>query len=234
MSCVGKLISQSALLVAAAVLISVSGNSRLSKVLHSVASFTSSKGTNKSSLATDKRALMVRQRQESFTVRYDALYRWACRLTGDTIEAEDLLQDCYVAFVSTNTNAIIENLDGYLRRMLAYMLRSKRRREACNNMAQLEEAHELEGGIDVLAEIEERERQDAIKRQLRLIYNFAKRRNSPLGRTKAGKIFILRYYENKSGSEVAELTGSSRGSVDQWVRIARQEIQKRYRFNFPQ
>jgi RNA polymerase sigma factor (sigma-70 family) len=184
-------------------------------------------------LATDKRALAVREREDAFTLRYDALYRWACRLTGDTLEAEDLLQDCYVAFVSTNTNAMIGNLDGYLRRMLAYMLRSKRAREARHNMAQLEEADELEGGINVLAEIEERERQDAIKRQLRLIYNFAKRRNTPLGRTKAGKIFILRYYENKSGSEVAKLTGSTRGSVNQWVRIARQEIQKRYRFNFP-
>ncbi len=176
--------------------------------------------------------MAVRQREEAFTLRYDALYRWACRLTGDTLEAEDLLQDCYVAFVSTNTNAFIENLDGYLRRMLAYMLRSKRTREVRHNMAQLEEA-ELEGGIDVLAAIEERERQDAIKRQLRLIYVLQNCRNTPLGRTKAGRIFILRYYENKSGSEVAKLTGSTRGSVNQWVRIARQEIQKRYRFNLP-
>ena len=170
----------------------------------------------------------MRQRQEAFTLRYDALYRWACRLTEDPIEAEDLLQDCYVAFVSTNTNTCIENLDGYLRRMLAYMLRSKRTREARYTIAELDEAHHIQGGTNVLAEIEERERQEDIARQLKLIYNFAKRRNTVLGRTKAGKIFILRYYENKSGSEVANLTGSTRGAVDQFVLIARREIKKRF------
>jgi len=176
-------------------------------------------------LSTEKKTLVVRQRQDAFTLRYDALYRWACRLTGDPIEAEDLLQDCYVAFVSTNTNARIENLDGYLRRMLAYMLRSKRTREARYPVAELDEANHIQGGMNVLAEIEERERQEDIKRQLRLIYNFA---NTVLGRTKAGKVFICRYYENKSGKEVANLTGSTRGAVDQFVLIARREIKRRF------
>jgi len=181
-------------------------------------------------LATEKKTLVVRQRQEAFTSRYNTLYRWACRLTDDPVEAEDLLQDCYVAFVSTNTNARIENLDGYLRRMLAYLLRNKRTKEARYTVAELDEAHHIQGGVNALAEIEERERQHAIQRQLRLIYNFAKNRRTRLGRTKAGRIFILRYYENKSGSEVARLTGSTRGSVDSLVRIARQEIKKQYRF----
>jgi DNA-directed RNA polymerase specialized sigma24 family protein len=109
------------------------------------------------------------------------------------------------------------------------MLRSKRTREARYTIAELDEAHHIQGGMNVLAEIEERERQEDIARQLKLIYNFAKRRNTVLGRTKAGKIFILRYYENKSGSEVAHLTGSTRGAVDQFVLIARREIKKRFR-----
>lgn len=183
-------------------------------------------------MATEKKALAVRQREKAFTIRYEALYRWACRLTNDPIEAEDLLQDCYVAYVSTHTTAIIENLDGYLRRMLSNMLRSKRMKEARLTVAELDEAYQIEGGMSALAQIEEQERQEAINRQLRLIYNFAKRRNNPIGRTKAGKIFIMRFYENKSGSEVARLIGSSRGAVDQWVRIARKEIRRRYRFKF--
>jgi len=149
-------------------------------------------------------------------------------LTQNPIEAEDLLQDCYVAFVSTNTNTGIENLDGYLRRMLAFMLRNKRTKEARYKVAELDEAHHIQGGGNALAEIEEVERQHAIQRQLRHIYNFANNRRTALGRTKAGRIFILRYYENKSGSEVAKLTGSTRASVDSLVRIARQEIKKRY------
>jgi RNA polymerase sigma factor (sigma-70 family) len=213
----------------------LSGNSRIVYIAithcyYSVGiTFTSSREQKQNSLSTEKKTLVVRQRQEAFTLRYDALYRWACRLTEDPIEAEDLLQDCYVAFVSTNTNACIENLDGYLRRMLAYMLRSKRTREARYAVSELDEAYHIQGGMNVLAEIEERERQRAIQRQLRLIYNFAKNRRSVLGRTKAGKIFILRYYENKSGSEVADLTGSTRGAVDQFVLIARREIKKRFR-----
>jgi len=83
--------------------------------------------------------------------------------------------------------------------------------------------------MNVLGAIEERERQQDVKRQLRVIYNFAKRCNTVLGRTKAGKIFIQRYYENKSGKQVADLTGSTRGAVDQFVRIARREIKKRFR-----
>ena len=109
------------------------------------------------------------------------------------------------------------------------MLRSKRTREARYTIADLDEAHHIQGGTNVVAEIEERERQRANLRQLTVIYNFAKSRRTVLGRTKAGKVFILRYYENKSGSEVAKLTGSTRGAVDPFVLIARREIKKRYR-----
>jgi len=186
---------------------------------------------NNNSLATEKKTLVVQQRQEAFASRYTKLYLWACSMTGDPIEAEDLVQDCYVAFVSANTNTSIENLDGYLRRMLSNMLKSRRVREARHSIAELNEANEIASSISVIAEIEERERQDAIKRQLRRIYNYATRRNTVLGRTKAGKMFILRYYKNKSGSEVATLTGSTRGSVDQFVLMARQEIKRRFRIS---
>ena len=184
-------------------------------------------------METDNRALDVHQREQAFILRYDALFRWACRLTNDPVEAEDLLQDCYVAFVSTSTNTVIDNLDGYLRRMLSNLLRSKRMREARHAIVELDEQCDLEVGVSVLAQIEERERQQEIKRQLKLIYDFANCPNTALGRTKGGKIFILRYYQQKIGSEVARLTGSTLGAVHQWVRIARHEIRKRHGFKVP-
>jgi len=184
-------------------------------------------------LETDNRALDVHQRELAFILRYDALFRWACRLTNDPVEAEDLLQDCYVAFVSTSSNTVIDNLDGYLRRMLSNLLRSKRMREARHAIVELDQQCDIEGGVSVLAQIEERERQQEIKRQLKLIYDFANCPNTALGRTKGGKIFILRYYQQKIGSEVARLTGSTLGAVHQWVRIARHEIRKRHRFKVP-
>ena len=181
-------------------------------------------------METDKRALDVHQREEAFILRYDALFRWACLLTNDPVEAEDLLQDCYVAFVSTNTNTVIENLDGYLRRMLSNLQRSNRMREARHVIAELEQPCDIEAGVDVLAQMEERERQQEIKRQVKVIYDCANCPNTALGRTKGGKIFILRYYQRKIGSEVARLTGSTLGAVHQWVRVARHEIRKRHRF----
>ena len=61
----------------------------LSTVLHSVGiTFTSPGNKKQNSLSTEKKTLGLRQRQEAFTLRYDALYRWACRLTNDPVEAE--------------------------------------------------------------------------------------------------------------------------------------------------
>ena len=54
-------------------------------------------------------------------------------MTDDPPEAEHLLHDCYVLFVTAKTNANIEDLDAYLRRMLSNILRSNRMRQArCN------------------------------------------------------------------------------------------------------
>ena len=106
-------------------------------------------------------------------------------------------------------------------------------RKARHAIAELNEPCDVEAGVNVLAQIEELERQQEIKRQLKLIYDFADCPNTALGRTKGGKIFILSYYQHKIGSEVARLTGSTLGAVHQWVRIARHEIQKRQRFKFP-
>lgn len=81
-------------------------------------------------MATDKEDFAMRQREKAFASQYDALYRFACSLTDDPAEAETLVQDCYVFFVTANTNAPIEDLDGYLRRMLSNILRSNRIRQA--------------------------------------------------------------------------------------------------------
>jgi DNA-directed RNA polymerase specialized sigma24 family protein len=88
-------------------------------------------------VATDKDDFAMRQREKAFMSRYDALYEWACSLTNDPVEAEDLLQDCYVFFVTANTNKPIEDLDGYLRRMLSNVLRSNRMRQAPHNNGEL-------------------------------------------------------------------------------------------------
>src|ERR671916_23120 len=70
--------------------------------------------------------------EEVFLSRYAALLRWATALTGgDRARAEDLVQDAYVHFTLARPDlARIENLDGYLNRMLRNLHISQLRRAA--------------------------------------------------------------------------------------------------------
>src|SRR5215212_7381939 len=63
------------------------------------------------------------KREQLFTERYAGLLAWAMRLTKQRRDAaEDLVQDAFVQFVLGRTRLEeIENIDGYLRRMLRYM-----------------------------------------------------------------------------------------------------------------
>src|SRR6266478_9235099 len=63
------------------------------------------------------------KREELFTERYERLLSWALRLTNQhRASAEDLVQDAFIQFTRGRTSLdAIENIDGYLRRMLKYM-----------------------------------------------------------------------------------------------------------------
>lgn len=58
-----------------------------------------------------------------FTKRFESLLAWAMGLTNQQRQAaEDLVQDAFVQFVLGRTRLEeIENIDGYLRRMLRNM-----------------------------------------------------------------------------------------------------------------
>jgi len=72
------------------------------------------------------------KREQLFTERYESLLAWAMRLTNQQRDAaEDLVQDAFVQFVLGRTRLEeIENIDGYLRRMLRYMHVSRLSRSA--------------------------------------------------------------------------------------------------------
>ena len=72
------------------------------------------------------------KREELFTERYERLLAWALRLTNQNrASAEDLVQDAFIQFVLGRTSLEeIENIDGYLRRMLRYMHLSRMNRNA--------------------------------------------------------------------------------------------------------
>src|SRR6476661_5052289 len=62
-------------------------------------------------------------REEVFTKRYAQLLAWALRLTNQhRAAAEDLVQDAFIQFTRARTSLDeIENVDGYLHRMLRNM-----------------------------------------------------------------------------------------------------------------
>ena len=72
------------------------------------------------------------KREQLFTERYESLLAWALRLTNQQREAaQDLVQDAFVQFMLGRTGLEqIENIDGYLRRMLRYMYVSRMSRQA--------------------------------------------------------------------------------------------------------
>ena len=72
------------------------------------------------------------KRERLFTERYGSLLAWAMRLTNNEREAaEDLVQDAFVQFVLGRSRLEeIENIEGYLRRMLRYMNVSRLSRSA--------------------------------------------------------------------------------------------------------
>ena len=72
------------------------------------------------------------KREQLSIERYQSLLAWALRLTNQHLEAaQDLVQDAFVQFMLGRTGLEqIENIDGYLRRMLRYMHVSRMSRQA--------------------------------------------------------------------------------------------------------
>ena len=66
-------------------------------------------------------------REELFTERYEILFAWALQLTNQQRDtAEDLVQDAFVQFMLARTQLEeIENINGYLRRLLRNMYLSR-------------------------------------------------------------------------------------------------------------
>ena len=161
------------------------------------------------------------KREQLFTERYEDLLAWAMRLTNQQREsAEDLVQDAFVQFMLGRTRLEeIENIDGYLRRMLRYMHVSRFSRPA----QQLHETAISVADYDSFrlgwTAVEAPRRLQASE-ELHQICTYACLRKES---SKAGSVLILRFFHDFFPTEVAGVLNSSRHCVDQWQRLARQE-----------
>jgi RNA polymerase sigma factor (sigma-70 family) len=160
------------------------------------------------------------KREQLFTERYDSLLKHALRLTGQRESAEDLVQDAFVQFMLGRTRLEeIENIDGYLRRMLRYMHISRMSRSA----QYLHDAALSVADYDSCrlgwTAIEPPRRMQAFE-ELHQICTYACLRKES---SRAGSVLILRFFHDYFPSEIARILNTSRHCVDQWQRLARRE-----------
>jgi RNA polymerase sigma factor (sigma-70 family) len=162
------------------------------------------------------------KREQLFTERYEDLLAWAMRLTNQQRDAaEDLVQDAFVQFVLGRTRLEeIENIDGYLRRMLRYMHISRLSRSAQH----LHEAALSVADYDSCklgwTAIEPPRRMQAFE-ELHQICTYACARKES---SRAGSVLILRFFHDYFPTEIASILNSSRHCVDQWQGLARREV----------
>jgi RNA polymerase sigma factor (sigma-70 family) len=166
--------------------------------------------------------LREQKREELFTERYERLLAWALQLTNQhRPTAEDLVQDAFIQFVLGRTSLEeIENIDGYLRRMLRYMHLSRMGRNAQKVLDRTISITDYDSFHQGWRAIEPARRMQA-KEELCQICAYACSRKET---SRAGSVLILRFIHDYYPSEVAQVFCTSRHCVDQWQRLARNEL----------
>ena len=160
-------------------------------------------------------------REKLFAERYETLLAWAMQLTHQQRDAaEDLVQDAFVQFVLARTQLEeIENVNGYLRRLLRNMHLSRLARLAQRMQDDAVSLADYDTVLLGWTAIEPERRMQAAE-QLHQICAYACFRKES---SRAGSVLILRFFLDYFPTEIAGVLGSSRHTVDQWQRVARQE-----------
>ena len=162
------------------------------------------------------------KREQLFTERYESLLAWALRLTNQQREAaQDLVQDAFVQFMLGRTGLEqIENIDGYLRRMLRYMYVSRMSRQAQRLHDTALSVADYDSFNLGWTAIEPPRRMQALE-ELQQICAYACARKES---SRAGSVLILRFFHDYFPTEIAGIVAASRHCVDQWQRLARREV----------
>ena len=160
-------------------------------------------------------------REQLFTERYEVMLTWALQLTNQQRDAaEDLVQDAFVQFVLARTQLEeIENINGYLRRLLRNMYLSRVTRVARLQDSALSIADYDTFRLGWTALEPPRRMQAAEELQQICAYACFRKESS-----RAGSVLILRFFLDYFPTEIASVLGSSRHCVDQWQRLARREV----------
>jgi len=152
--------------------------------------------------------------RDAFHRHKDVVYRFAYRMSGSSSAAEDVVQDCFVAFwqkpdaYDPARGALRPFLLGVARNLVLKRWRRER------PQADLDEAIEDESSIGPLLEMEGQERAEAVKRAILLL--------PPLQR----EAVILAEYEEMSLQEIAHATAADIAAVKSRLHRARQNLRR--------
>ncbi len=155
--------------------------------------------------------------------RYSRLLDWSLRITdGDVQLAEDLVHDAFIQF-SLSRPALhdIRDLDAYLYVVLRNINVSRVRR--VNHLQKLTlTAADYDSAEIALRSVNPRAQLN-VRAELRSVCHYACVRRET---SKAGSLLILRYFHGYYPEEISRVARTTRTSVYQWLKIARQEARR--------
>ncbi len=159
--------------------------------------------------------------EELFLERYTELISSSLQLGGyDRHKAEDLVHDAYIQWTLVRPDLqLIRNLDGYLYGMLRNMHAAELRRSMRHPMASLSVV-EYDSALMSLQRASDELHTARMQDQLRRVCDYACVRKET---SKAGSLFLLRFFHGYYPGETARLAGIRRVNVDSWLRFARSE-----------
>src|SRR5215212_9556679 len=160
------------------------------------------------------------KREQLFTERYERLLACALRLTNQLRDAEDLVHDAFVQWMLGRTRLEeIENIDGYLRRMLRYMHISRMSRSAQHLHETALSVADYDSFRLGWTAIQTPHRMQASEELHQICAYACSRKES----SRVGSVPLLRFFHDYFPTEIARVLSTSRHCVDQWQRLARRE-----------
>jgi RNA polymerase sigma-70 factor (ECF subfamily) len=156
-----------------------------------------------------------------FRDHHGMVYRAAYRITGNPSDAEDVLQTVFLRLVRRDASAeAVENMPSYLHRAAVNSaLDLMRARQNARNIPLDDVAPSLKENSALAPD---RAHASAESREW---LRAAVARLSP----QAAEIFSLRFFEGKDNSEIAEIVGTTVGTVAVTLSRVRDRIEKEYR-----
>lgn len=145
-----------------------------------------------------------------FETHYEKVFRAAYRITGNAMDAEDVLQSVFLRLARRQERAPLgEEAAGYFYRSAVNAALDVVRARQRAGWAPLEEAELPRAAIGAVTSGEFEPEKERRLKQLRKTLRLAVARLSP----RAAEAFTLRYFEGLGNQEIARLMGSSQGVV---------------------